>query len=116
MKKGDAKVLHVQTAQFPWKPHVFTHWPKVDHKAWLPNEAPGYVKLLRINPGGEIASHTHEDYADVFFFLDGSLHLETDGQTFTCNPQDYAIVPPQTPHRLCNAGENPGTFLLFRAY
>lgn len=56
---------------------------------------------LRIITDRAANFHTHADSDELFCCLEGVAHLDTtDGDTTTLKPQELAIVPRNTSHRL----------------
>lgn len=58
-----------------------------------------------LDPG--VAVHRHEQTDEGFYVLEGTLHLEIDGQEMMLGPGAFALVPRGTPHRQGNGGDKP---------
>jgi mannose-6-phosphate isomerase-like protein (cupin superfamily) len=61
----------------------------------------------RIEVGGEIGLHTHEDRTETFYLLCGEALCTLDGQEHTFGPGCCVVAPPGVPHGLKNVGDEP---------
>ncbi len=88
-------------------------------------EAVGPTRILAQSPGAPIAftestvppgfpgpvRHRHAHMYDIFYVLDGTLTLETEGETHALRPGAFAMVPPGIVHTFSNPGAEPTRFL-----
>ncbi|GEM_PF-2109771 len=63
-----------------------------------------YAGKMRLEPGAELATHTHRRHAHHVWVIDGVV--EAMGRRLT--PGSYAYVPPREPHDI-SAGPDGGT-------
>jgi quercetin dioxygenase-like cupin family protein len=64
-----------------------------------------------VRPHGFVAAaHVHPFQTERFEVLEGRLGLRIDGKELEAGPGDVAVVPPGTPHRFWNAGEDEARF------
>jgi quercetin dioxygenase-like cupin family protein len=64
-----------------------------------------------VRPDGFVAAaHVHPFQTERFEVLEGRLGLRVDGKELEAGPGDVAVVPPGTPHRFWNAGEEEVRF------
>jgi quercetin dioxygenase-like cupin family protein len=65
-----------------------------------------------VRPHGFVAAaHVHPHQTERFEVLAGKIGLRIGDQTLKAGPGDVAAVPPGTPHRFWNAGEEEARFL-----
>jgi mannose-6-phosphate isomerase-like protein (cupin superfamily) len=65
-----------------------------------------------VRPHGFVAAaHVHPHQTERFEVLAGRIGLRIGDRTLTAGPDDVAVVPPGTPHRFWNAGEEEARFL-----
>ena len=64
-----------------------------------------------VRPRGFVAAgHVHPFQTERFEVLEGRLGLRIGGKEFEAGPGEVAVVPPGTPHRFWNAGEDQARF------
>jgi len=64
--------------------------------------------VATVNPGGEIAAHTHHDREELFYILSGMGRLEAGGDPpREVTSGDAIWFPIGCEHRLSNAGPQP---------
>jgi quercetin dioxygenase-like cupin family protein len=64
-----------------------------------------------VRPHGFVAAaHVHPFQTERFEVLEGRLGLRIDGRELEAGPGEVAVVPPGTPHRFWNAGEEEARF------
>ena len=64
-----------------------------------------------VRPHGFVAAaHVHPFQTERFEVLEGRLGLRVDGKELEAGPGQIAVVPPGTPHRFWNAGEEDARF------
>jgi quercetin dioxygenase-like cupin family protein len=64
-----------------------------------------------VRPHGFVAAaHVHPFQTERFEVLEGRLGLRVDGKELEAGPGDVAVVPPGTPHRFWNAGDEEARF------
>jgi quercetin dioxygenase-like cupin family protein len=65
-----------------------------------------------VRPQGFVAAtHVHPHQTERFEVLEGLLGLRIGSDELLAEPRDAAVVPPGTPHRFWNAGEQDARFL-----
>jgi quercetin dioxygenase-like cupin family protein len=65
-----------------------------------------------VRPHGFVAAaHVHPHQTEHFEVLEGLLGLQIGEAELLVDPRDVAVVPPGTPHRFWNAGEQEARFL-----
>ena len=66
-----------------------------------------------VEPGGSVAAaHVHPYQTETFTVLEGRLGVKRDGEKLEFEPGEVAVIPPGTPHKFWNAGDET---LRFRA-
>jgi quercetin dioxygenase-like cupin family protein len=64
-----------------------------------------------VRPHGFVAAaHVHPFQTERFEVLEGRLGLRVDGKELEAGPGEVALIPPGTPHRFWNAGEDDARF------
>jgi quercetin dioxygenase-like cupin family protein len=64
-----------------------------------------------VRPHGFVAAaHVHPFQTERFEILEGRLGFRIDGKEIEAGPGDAAVVPPGTPHRFWNAGDEEARF------
>lgn len=58
--------------------------------------------VATVNPGGEIAAHTHHDREELFYIQSGAGVLETEGERVRVGPGMAIWFPAGCQHRLLN--------------
>lgn len=66
----------------------------------------------RVPPGGAEARHYHEQAHQFFYVLSGRATMELPEETMTIGPRQGIAVPPKTPHRLLNQGDQDLFFIV----
>jgi quercetin dioxygenase-like cupin family protein len=65
-----------------------------------------------VRPHGFVAAaHVHPHQTERFEVIEGLLGLQIGEAELLAGPRDVAVVPPRTPHRFWNAGEQEARFL-----
>ena len=69
------------------------------------------MRIYRVAPGEQLPNryHYHEEQEELFFVLEGELHVETPEGEFVVGPDQVFLVEPGSPHRGFNpadAGED----------
>jgi quercetin dioxygenase-like cupin family protein len=65
-----------------------------------------------VQPDGFVAAgHVHPSQSERFAVAAGTLGLKVGGRKLTLGPGEIAMVEPGTPHRFCNAGDEPVRFV-----
>jgi mannose-6-phosphate isomerase-like protein (cupin superfamily) len=64
----------------------------------------GLVTLL---PGGDVGSHSTENYEELLIILDGVGEMEAAGIRHKISKGQIAYNPPQTIHNVYNTGKEP---------
>jgi quercetin dioxygenase-like cupin family protein len=66
-----------------------------------------------VEPAGFVAAtHVHPSQTERFDVLEGTVEFRVGGETVRASAGDEVVVPPGTPHRFRNAGEEEARFLL----
>lgn len=62
------------------------------------------LNVYEVEPGESIplAYHYHDDQEEVFYVVDGELHVETPEGTYTVAPGELFVVEPDSPQRAFN--------------
>jgi len=62
------------------------------------------VNLYVAEPGEQIplAYHYHDDQEELFYVLDGELHVETPEGTYRAGTGELFLAEPESPHRAYN--------------
>ena len=68
------------------------------------------LMTLRYVPGGAIKEHDHA-FEEGFFFLEGEIEAELDGERYTLGPGDYCWSSVQGMHALTNSSDAPVRWL-----
>jgi quercetin dioxygenase-like cupin family protein len=72
-------------------------------------------RILRIQPGGSTATHTHPR-EHVVLALTGEATVETDTETTEITPGTIIDIPPDTPHRFTNTTTKKTALLIQNLY
>ena len=68
-----------------------------------------YAGKMRLDPGAELATHTHRRHAHHIWVIDGII--EAMGRRLT--PGSYAYVPPREPHGIAVGPDGGTIFYLY---
>lgn len=62
------------------------------------------VNRYEAEPGEDLplAYHYHDDQEELFYVLDGTLHVETPEQTFEIDSGEVLVIEPDSPQRAFN--------------
>ncbi len=65
------------------------------------------LRVYTAEPGEQLplAYHYHDEQVEVFYVLEGTLHVETPEETFTVGSDEAFVVEPGNPHRAHNPGD-----------
>lgn len=61
--------------------------------------------LVDTPPGGGPVLHRHP-YTETWVVRSGTVRITADGLDTVAGPGDIAVVPPQTPHKFVNVGDD----------
>lgn len=61
-------------------------------------------------PGSGTPLHAHSSYSEHFEVLEGTLHVEVDGEHIDLRPGERALVPIAAVHRFANTSDHPVRF------
>ena len=50
------------------------------------------VAVIELKAGEHSAKHIHPDLQDLFFILDGEIHITIDGTVHHCSKEDFVFV------------------------
>lgn len=56
--------------------------------------------------------HVHKVTTEIFYVLEGTLSIQTNGQSTQLGPGGYAYVPPGTAHTFANPSDAPAKYFL----
>jgi mannose-6-phosphate isomerase-like protein (cupin superfamily) len=67
-------------------------------------DAPLGLRTYEAAPGQQLplAYHRHDEQVEVFYVLEGALHVETPDETFVVERDRAFVVEPGSPHRAHN--------------
>lgn len=73
-------------------------WSKVERQS---------LAEATLDPGGETAEHFHPGTEEIYYFVGGAgrMRLADDEQSVARG--DCVVIPPGTPHKLWNTGDEP---------
>jgi mannose-6-phosphate isomerase-like protein (cupin superfamily) len=60
-----------------------------------------------VPPGGATQRHYHRLSEEFYFILEGSAHMEIDGETRLVSPGDAILIPPGAWHQITTASAIP---------
>lgn len=69
------------------------------------------VSQVELDPGAEIAEHTHDRSEEIYWILSGSGVFRDDGREVPANPGDLVLTRMGHSHGLRNTGQEPLVFL-----
>lgn len=69
-----------------------------------------FLMVIQLESGGVVKRHLH-NFEEGYFFLQGEVIGEIDGQVRKFVPGDYCIVAVDTPHRWWVEGNAPGRWI-----
>ena len=96
------------------KPDQSEHYTWGDHcDGWhLLNTASLSVIKEKVPKGGVEEMHCHRKAQQLFYVLQGVATIQLGEETYRVHRGEAMHVPPGTPHRLVNAGEEELIFLV----
>ena len=59
-----------------------------------------------LEPGGETAEHYHPQAEELYYFVAGAGRMRLGDMEAGISAGDCVVIPPGTPHKLWNAGED----------
>ncbi len=65
------------------------------------------LRVYTADPGEQLALmyHYHDEQVEVFYVLEGTLHVETPERTFTVGVDEAFVAEPESPHRAYNPAD-----------
>ena len=60
-----------------------------------------------VPPGGETVEHLHRNSEEIYRFVSGRGRIRVGGLEADVEAGDSVLIPPGTPHKLWNAGDEP---------
>jgi mannose-6-phosphate isomerase-like protein (cupin superfamily) len=62
------------------------------------------LRVYELAPGEQsgLSYHFHDEQVEVFYVLDGTLHVETPDETYTVESDQALFVDPESPQRAFN--------------
>ena len=74
--------------------------------AWTPARHQSLAEAT-LEPGGETAEHYHRQAEELYYFVTGAGRMRlADAEPEPVGPGDCVVIPPGTPHKLWNTGED----------
>ena len=69
--------------------------------------APIGLRVYAADPDEQLplAYHYHDEQTEVFYVLEGTLHVETPEGTYTVETDEAFVAEPESPHRAYNPAE-----------
>lgn len=63
------------------------------------------LRVYTAEPGEQLplVYHYHDEQVEVFYVLEGTLHVETPEGTFTVDVDEAFVAEPESPHRAYNS-------------
>ena len=77
----------------------------------------GLVSAIRSKIGKDTDGpppHYHNEAAEIFYIIDGGLHVLTGDQVVTVGTADFLLVPPRTPHAFSTPTHTGVDMLIFK--
>lgn len=71
---------------------------------------------ITLEPGCGIGFHTHDNDAELFYFIRGTGEYSDNGEIVTVNAGDVAICPTGTGHSIANRGDETLEFIAVIVY
>ncbi len=56
-----------------------------------------HVKIAKLK--GDFVAHKHDDEDELFYVIEGQLHIELEAETLTVNAGEFVIIPRGVTHR-----------------
>ena len=78
---------------------------EVAHPSWTPARHQSLAEAT-LEPGGETAEHYHPRSEELYYFVAGSGRMRLGTEETEVGPGDCVPIPPGTPHKLFNTGED----------
>ncbi len=72
-----------------------------------------FMNEVYVNPGEDIARHSHGDMEEIEYFLDGTGMMQIEEETYSVAPGDRFIIPVRVEHYLKNTGQTLMRFICF---
>lgn len=72
------------------------------------------LRVYRVEPGQDIpysGLHYHDTQEEVFYVIDGEIHVETPDQVYTVERGQLFIAEPEHPHRAYNDSDEEARVL-----
>lgn len=70
------------------------------------------VQMSKAPKGGGGEMHSHDDWAQVFFVMKGSLTFDTGTERFTLQAGEAVLFEPNDPHYTLNEGDDDSVSLV----
>ena len=69
--------------------------------------APLGLRVYTVEPGEQppLKYHYHDEQVEVFYVLEGTLHVETPEETFVLEADEAFVAEPESPHRAYNPSD-----------
>lgn len=69
------------------------------------------VKIITVDPGARLSLQTHEQRAEFWQVLDGSIDVTVGEETWSAQPGEQIWVTQGSVHRMGNSSNRPGRIL-----
>ena len=76
------------------------------HPSWTAAKAQSLAQAS-LAPGGETEEHYHSVSEEIYHFTSGSGRMRLADAEFEVTAGHAVVIPPGTPHKLWNTGEQP---------
>ena len=76
------------------------------HPAWTAAANQSLAEAT-LPPGRETAEHYHPRAEELYYFVSGSGRMRLGDAESEIAAGDCVVIPPGTPHKLCNPGSEP---------
>jgi len=77
----------------------------------FPHHQAGGIKIITVNPGAALSLQLHRRRGEYWVALDAGLEVTVGDRVLKPAPDEEIYIPPETPHRLRNAGSAPARLL-----
>lgn len=89
---------------------------KEDHRPWgkfreFPVEGVGAVKIITVNPGGQLSLQYHNHRAEYWIALDAGLEIQVGDEVIHPEPNQEVFIPQGAHHRLRGVGDKPARIM-----
>jgi len=87
-----------------------------DERPWgrfrsFPHEEASSIKIITVDPGGELSLQYHERRSEFWVVLDEGLEITVGERTWRPRLREEIFIPAGTPHRMRGVGRHPARIL-----